>query len=1196
MGLDCSGERFAVFHTFAYYDEAPRLFFHDESVRLAWGADLSHPFLVEERLYASLRTAQRPLVGFRHDSTEHAPFLSNVMDIRKKGIKVYICVDTQLLETLYLDTLKSRCLTEQDAEPWLRVLIGFRWSETHRIQIAGPRDERSIYFRVAPHSAQDPLGATVGQPSGTPEMDDSDSSSPRETRERADDRPPLIFSFVPVGEVMRDYDETPSIKLVRSRQAAETTNVKKSCEVRLDPDADLLFKREVLFGFSLVPPKTASPHAQLERILVIVQVPVALDPGQPSPFQIVELHRPNSSREAAVIQPCPRFNEVVEPRESRICRFETVLAVHVDYGFIFDLEVIGYRLGRLFDIHEPVSSTITIRFFHYDNDSARKILELAHVDIVLPATQKPKILICGKVEFAVVHSANSARNIAYRFIKRNNICNITLINICKYIINVEARIRSDPTTKNSKELPPGEGLNILFDSDHDTNCVVRMTSQEITTPWECELWLRVDLPLKHEVIAIDIGTASIALALGRYGSARSEMVALGSIVSRFAPDDLPRRERRHADLLPSACGLTNVGAQRRVPPLHAAKEFDFRHDAKAQYNDLAAAKARLRATGTRVDLHLPVWARKHERLDPMESGFLMLRSIKTQICTRAQLRFRDPSSGNVAILFAHGAEDEPGERPARAIDTASILHATLDMLLNPYLFQAYPQFVTPRDLVATTYVMTYPASISVEAQRRYREAAEGVVERKQRAMPQALTGRQRASVSLVSEAAAAAWALLETSSLRLWQTNDKVIKRLVLFDVGAGTLDVAAFDFAPGEHVAPILQTVSFSLPYGGDVMDEAIANDFELADKRFADGAPRNVLDRRDLLDHIDVGKRCGSGNLLLVPDKLEFEFGEERPGSNHEIWDIDTGEKVNSSKVCDGIESFPMVQWYLVDMSRFRYNTALYFDLIRRAIVPSTIDAADAGRLRNGLEADTAVVISGRASLFVPLQLAVKDGVTDKNTKVALATDIVATGDDEKADAAALMKGVAVRGAVAWARRNQAERLRMTSPWRAVQLFAAVFGVLRGRWDADDDGFGSIASIHNLTQGDNRFHFEPGKDVEPGQEDGLFLVMRPPHFTQPAVFTEHMKSRFGRSLVNRIIRPIIVEPGTPLVGAPHPVGSGLEVDAKNIRLAGPGQELSITYHEPVDNHVLLTIERDSELLFDSLQLASGFLDALGG
>lgn len=1216
-------ERFEVLQTVAAYEHRKRLSVWPDGIRIFWGADLSQSMplsLAESRTRAS-QTEQTPLVGFHATTADGNPVLVASPDIDRAGIgaELAICVDRAMLDTVVFEALGNRGLTQADVGSKVRASIGYRLSEQildH--QSLQPRVERDISIDIAPPdvppSADVPLGEAAGaaeapvsgpaataevpfgEPVGVPKTGPSETPTPHEQPEKPAPWLSPKFCVVPVGDVVRLHDV--SARGLAASQRAVEVQESAGYTVTLDPDADIIFDQEVLFGFSLRPPDSASPHAQLERVRVCIARPGAFDRSMRDLFQIAQLHRPGPRREQAILRPCPQFRTDVDD-DGRIV-FEVVLAVHVDYGLFVDFDEIGYEFGEVFGCPEPArSSKLSVEMVRCgQRGDARDRSHLAEIGIVMPGSGKSKVAVRNiGMEYVLVLSKGEPGRKSYHVRPNSGQCELRLTKLGRGEQDVGIRIETNAAASVFERLH--HKTTKRFKLEEETRLVVEIADAASggRNPQVSVVDLKITELLRHEFIAIDVGTAAITMARGEYGSDRTELTRLGRVVQRFAPEDVPRRERGQDDLMSSACAVTIAGAKSYVRPIHAREDFDDRYAGPEAFGDLKGATARMRAAGVGVDLHLPLWARAHERLDPNESGFLTLPSIKTQVCTRRRLRFRDAERGSVTVLHCSEPGEETSGREAHLVGTDTIFHATLDILLNPYLAQTCPQMNVPRDGVETMYVMTYPASIGARAQLRYRTELGRVVERKQslrsEGTPIALAQRQRASVTLVSEAAAAAWALMEGSVPSLWPKSsadrtDDVVKRLILFDVGAGTVDVAAFDFAPGEHVAPIQQTVSFSLPFGGDVMDESIARDF---DSTLAENADVS----RGLLDRIDVGKRCMSGNLLPVPDSLDFGSTEERPARGHRITDL-AGKPVSAEifgAPIDG-ESVP-IDWQVLDVSKAGVHLEAYLRVVEDVIVPSTLEAAAGGQLARGLRAETAVVMSGRASLFQPLRDAVQRSVDRavqfRGETIAVQKASGFLGDiarRHRSDPDQLMKSLTVQGAVVWARRTLDEQLRLSSPSREGPLFAAVFGVLLGEWEPVEGCFHRIAAIRDLVPGANR--------VEPGL-DNVFLIMRPALFKQVGHCESLMREPFGRRMLNRVIRPIFVVSADPEeLGSPMPVGSRID-DPSRIRLAGPGEGLCINWLQSNHTDIRLEVVRDDTPDVPRLlHLSSGFLDALGG
>jgi hypothetical protein len=697
-------------------------------------------------------------------------------------------------------------------------------------------------------------------------------------------------------------------------------------------------------------------------------------------------------------------------------------------------------------------------------------------------------------------------------------------------------------------------------------------------------------PVEARIVALDVGTMAMSMATGGTARGPIETVNLGAMVAQSVPAGQSRREEEYQKLMSSMCGITILESDNLILPAQCVGTF--RRDKRLagwaptghHRDDL---KERLRLTKAPLEIHLPLYDRRHEdELEVLHQGFVSIPSVKTQICTYSLLSYA--TNGLSTLVAKFSSPDVPERKLLPEVETKTLLGAVLDALLFVYRSdEIYGPNAWQKDWY---FVLTYPASIGLHARQRYYDALDYIARRVQavfdrdRVVQPGKRGRVR--LQLVPESVAACWALLHSGNLT--RSGKTKFHRLILFDIGAGTLDVSAVELQSGAPYEIACQTVCFSVPLGGDMLDRAIARDYVGREKFEEHRDPEDNDNDSDLFSRIEAAKREPKfGGHLLIP--VERKTAGREPNVPPRLLD----------KLADSFfkeRGSAPIWWANFDPDDPRNaNLQAYLRVIQKLIVAPTLRAS--GRHDKTL-VDIDVVISGRAGFFAPLHAAIEQAVSsawpDRRLKVRLASDFLFdqlnTRLDPSPKNAEKMKGLVARGALLWSRdaslRNKIKTIEQ--PPRAVHALAS-FGILIGIWESEDCAV-QIEELKNLKLGSESFPVETSPRFP---QAGAFIVTLPPLVTAQDVQEilwskdEHNTdnatlhgSDFARELIDRSIRPIVladlpaigVALGSPLPYTPegYPGTTSEEIFA-SICLAHPGNTVEVDCSVDADGNVRL-------------------------
>lgn len=509
-------------------------------------------------------------------------------------------------------------------------------------------------------------------------------------------------------------------------------------------------------------------------------------------------------------------------------------------------------------------------------------------------------------------------------------------------------------------------------------------------------------------------------------------------------------------------------------------------------------------------------------------GHLIARCVKFDICcgkyVTSYMRQRDLNVFTESVL--HRGEHGIAPIEARNVRSEDLMAGLILMLLDPVrkwlhdkcsksekaksdpecakLAEMLARMVAPGENNLVVAV-THPASISSAAQLRYRKAVEDAFLSARKIHMQERSGAgSRFGVvmpRLVSEGLAVAYCLWDKMEKPDRPSADAPHTKLVVFDVGAGTLDVTVVEWMRGDTSKQPAPLLSFAVRLGGNDLDMSISDEM------------------REQLGETGFEDRCFVDGDTPDRDALRsiIRKAKERHDGNSPTLKIDAGK----GEIAVGLFARPAAAG-----KRGPTHVQLFLDSIERLIVPSGLRPC-----RN--EDHVIVAVSGQAALFRPVFDAIERGVKtkfgDKRVRVHR-VDRFLSGDEREDDSR--MKTVVAEGAAIWAKKT-AEISELGIPEPPLNDLAQSFALVRG--EADAEGFSRIEEIQCISGGPN------GKELTLKGNGRLFLVTRPPGLSlaeimrdgSGAVWTGNESAgEFGRAIVNRVLRPVVpgespAEPG---------------------------------------------------------------------
>jgi hypothetical protein len=938
-------------------------------------------------------------------------------------------------------------------------------------------------------------------------------------------------------------------------------------KVVLKQDAPVRFCREALFAFEIAPQPAPAGTLTPNIVNAIINFKFPGDPPKAPLFEICKISEERSTDgefwDLTVCAAPPLPFEIVS---NAWVKMDYLLAATNRYALCTRLDEIGFLIERWLPARD---SKIIIEITLDSYPVAQADPEVHRVEIAFERSGKDLLLVANgdghksdgyKAVVFDAHASFSNREDRISFALHSDtkaeqppFIEVAVINLSHKA--VERTIFPSPSSA-PVTLQPLVANTSMVRTDYETLTQISIRDKKL------EAVVAFSPLVQHptRVTALDIGTMGIAVAYGGQQDGSIKTAELGEILNRALPPGAARREANYGRMLPSACGITILGGSQIDFPAQCLEKMrlDYRLNTWSRSdNGRADIESRLRLTRARVDLHLPLYDRAQERRDLQaiqSRGLFPIFSVKPQICAHETLSLGDLTSVFRFLRPRDGGADfdEPWLNELSSVD---LLAAVLDALLVVYLPHVVQSHIgTGSD---HDFVLTYPASIGEDARQRYLSAFKEVIGNLRRdvgsRVPTVENLRGRFHYHLIPEALAACFALAECPGLWTNKATRERIRRLVLFDIGAGTVDVSAIEFQRQPRVEAICQNVSFSQPLGGDVLDAALAQDFLgiLAEAKTSKQLDSYLLNRiegelsaerktpqkdnLDLLSRIEAGKRLMSTDIFqnrYLPVVLSPRQAHLAPAHGDILLTWDGARFRNWTPPVKlaargGSDEHHWIVMDLEDRSLHR-NLDVYLKAITHLIVVPTLRAS--GESKENY-AEVQVIMSGRASLFRPLQHAIAAGLDiipewkTRKLKARLASDIledepsaagnIALGDRSLISGAEAMKSLVARGAGLWSRsavdRGTAELIPLAS-----HIFNH-FALVIGEWYKDETQFATIANIVDI---------KPGRQAcEVPEQYSLFVAVRPSLLERHDISALPVDSDFADELIARCLRPVMLK-----------------------------------------------------------------------
>jgi hypothetical protein len=973
--------------------------------------------------------------------------------------------------------------------------------------------------------------------------------------------------------------------------------------VVLKQEAPARFSREALLAFQIAP--RPAPEGTITPNIVNAIISVSF-PAELPTVQLFEICKISEERstdgEFWDLTPCaaPPLPFQVVP-DARV-KMDYLLAAMNRYALCMRLDQIGFLIERLLPAQD---SKIIVEIALHPYPMAQENPEVHRVEIGLEHSRKNLLLVAKddghKAVVFDAHAPFATGDDRISFVDvRSDTKELHFIEVA--LVNLSRKPLKRTIVPSPQFVPVA--LEPLV--PHSSTVRIDYEMQISIYDEKTEAVVGFDPRVQHatRITALDIGTMGTAVAYGWRKNGDMKTAALGRILNRAAPADAARREAGYDRMLPSACGITILEASRIDLPAQCLDQMRLDHRLsvwRSTDNVRADIESRLKHTLVRIDLHLPLYDRAQENFDRSaieKHGFVPIFSAKPQVCAYETLSlwgWKDFNFYHFLRLCDGGVGFD--ELPLSQLSSIDLLAAVLDALLVVYLPHAVKSHIETG--IDHDFVLTYPASIGEDARQRYlsafREAIGGLRRDADvdKGVPNVENVRGRFRLRLVPEALAACFALAECQRLWTKKATRERIRRLVLFDIGAGTVDVSAIEFQRQPRVEAICQNVSFSQSLGGDVLDSALKRDFLhilakgetlaqldpdllrlikqnlLAGDRTADEtAERYKLDL-DLLSRIEAGKRLMSTDLCknrYLPVVLTPRHAHLAPAQGDVLLSWDRGDFkswIPAAKLASrGDKS--RHYWIIMDLEdrSLHRNLDLYLGAITHLIVVPTMRASGPPKENY---AEVQVIMSGRASLFLPLQRAIAEGLDvlpewqARKLKPRLASDVlddetsaaedIMHGDGSGISGAEAMKSLVARGAGLWSRSEADSGTAELVPLASHILNH--FALVVGKWHQNEKGFAEIAKIVDIAPGDRPHEVPEGFS--------LFVVVRPPSLSYDDLFELPLESAIADDLIDRCVRPVMLKSRDKFpVSTPLPFG--VRCANSFIELAPPKSVVQLT------------------------------------
>jgi hypothetical protein len=595
------------------------------------------------------------------------------------------------------------------------------------------------------------------------------------------------------------------------------------------------------------------------------------------------------------------------------------------------------------------------------------------------------------------------------------------------------------------------------------------------------------------------------------------------------------------------------------------------------------------ANGRGGALHLPIIIERHNLhngssilptkllnilANSVDHGLILFPSVKSDACREdgrisvrgISLIQRKPEISEANLdhcpVIAYAAPYRPGDQTYLMADF--ILTMTICALLGKTRLQLAAMMPPPwSDAVSsridslvgdplggtTSVVITHPASLGRQSLRRYENAVEASYKSAMEAFfPSMTQGSTRTYFDRLSEGMSVVQEYCRRRDSS--STNDAKTSAVLVFDVGAGTLDVTlAFGALPGrEQRYEPYPRLSFAVPFGGDKFDEAIMFDIRrsLTDEhggtqkydaliRRLSGGQEERSDGRDAPDsqaRYLSGVAYGSWNFALRSRITQAKKRFSRDGCR-EICELVIDCRVEAMdgplskpSVGPGRDGFWIVFGAKAELAWVpTLSVSEYFFVLRKYIVESTLREAAEIFSVDPKSKTLDVVVSGRTALFEPIYQIFKEEVDlRKNEFRDLKSEVQAVRLDEVASETrtlASMKTAVVQGATNWVKSNAWGR----SPSTLFAEYSRSFAIVVGRWDVirTEDGY----ELPCFVEVQNIYHLNTVSIAIP-ERQFAYLVLRPPGLNIKAMWNgyvnEQVRPDQGRSRHSSEMSPLTI------------------------------------------------------------------------
>ncbi len=473
------------------------------------------------------------------------------------------------------------------------------------------------------------------------------------------------------------------------------------------------------------------------------------------------------------------------------------------------------------------------------------------------------------------------------------------------------------------------------------------------------LQVRKKSAVEEIVIGIDIGTQAVAMAEWSNGE-ETRPLQLGSFLKEVITGSSAHVDEAGEDFLFGsriAVSLEHAASGMRLDPaidqIVAERAAIYQEAEKGAGPDVHLEKMSARTSFWKEqhDVHIALSAEYDSG-----SATVQISDVKSPVGAGETLSAAGPDhvSARHETLIFHAGSD-PQSCSLGDVRTEEMLASVLKQMLcgilqhtaiNPRL-QAASSPKLQRRLVI---VATYPASFPEAARNRYLSALSQCVEILKE---KELIGGS-AFFYTIPEGLALIHGVEDDISSRL----ENGLGKAIVVDIGAGTVDVSAMNFGKYDRKFHFFsQDLSFSVPLGGRLLDEAIRRDIEPI-------TGRNGLDEKTFCERIESAKRTIDArtgeNDRIPPRFITINVGQDR---QH----FQGPRAINPDGFGPGKKAARLVrngdsEFIEADLQHFFHdeesNLSAYFAAFEDFILGPVLDHAS--------QEKTILIISGRCSLF--------------------------------------------------------------------------------------------------------------------------------------------------------------------------------------------------------------------------------------